>query len=150
MARVGDFPIGNVRHTGHIETLTRERTAGAAVLEVYAGWINVGLGSAGGNLVHVDFASFLPVPGTTVKQYPQEVDPTTGPASWVPKRSPTILEAQNLPTGGQPPRCLVLRGRFGCQHLFAHNMTHHVTLLWPAASPAPPIGLLPQLTPAGS
>lgn len=161
MANLGDLPIGNVRHAGHIETLTQGTDGRSAILEIYTGWINVEVGTGGVNLQHIDFASFLPVSGTMIKQYPQAVDPVVaviaGAETVAHDEDEAVthgvdfatiqLEPQNLPTGGHPPRCLILRGQFGFQRLFAHNMTYHVTLLWPTHEQLPLIDLPPGVTP---
>ncbi|MFD7256295.1 hypothetical protein [Streptomyces sp. NPDC059874] len=161
MASMGEFPIGNVRHTGHIEVLTRRTDGEPAILEIYTGWINVELGTGGPNLQHIDFASFLPISGTMVKQYPEGVDPSVaviaGAETVAHDEDEAVthgvdfatvtLEPQNLPTGAGPPRCLILRGRFGFQHLFAFNMTYHVTLLWSPHDQLPLIDLPPGVRP---
>ncbi|MFG2879834.1 hypothetical protein ACGFYU_33305 [Streptomyces sp. NPDC048337] len=151
------FPIGNVRHIGHIEVGTRAMDESPAFLEIYTGWIDVGLGPVPGTLVHEELVSFVPIESTVVKQYPEKLTPTTAVVAGLETIgvrhenathgvdfATVALERQQFAT---EPLCLVLRAHIGFQDVWVYNMTYHVTLLWSLHQNLPLIDLPPSAKP---
>ncbi|AWZ08473.1 MULTISPECIES: hypothetical protein [unclassified Streptomyces] len=152
---LGVFPVGRVHHVGHVESRVQDVRGEPALLEVYTGWINADVAGVGGQLVSIDFASFLPHSGTRVKQYPQELTPDVAVIAEVQTVvhqddettchgidfATVALETQQQLPADPPPRCLVLRGRFALQDVLVNSMSYQVTLLWPPYDPLPVIDL---------
>ncbi|MFI1068173.1 hypothetical protein [Streptomyces spororaveus] len=142
---VATIPISNVRNIGHMGFESTSSSARRTV-EIYTGWVDIGVTATANAIVRSEFATFLPVSDETVIRYTTSLDALLSKAVVA---SPTAvsdaddeanlggvdtasveLEEQSIPEVAGHPLCLVLRATLSFHHVTIHNFNYQVTLLW--------------------